>query len=112
METTLSHLLDFRPDRSGEKRAYLAGTRIRVQDIVSDHELHGLSVDEIVREYPQLTHAIVHTALAYYFEHREEIRVQIREDAAFVQKMMDTQSSNPTSAEDLNTDAGGDQVSS
>jgi len=51
-----------------------------VQDIVCDHEIHGLTPEQIAREYPQLTLAQVHAALAYYFDHREEIRGHIRED--------------------------------
>jgi uncharacterized protein (DUF433 family) len=51
----------------------VAGTRIRVQDIYVWHELRGQSPDEIVTRFPQLTLADVHAALAYYWDHAEEI---------------------------------------
>ena len=72
-------------------RPRIAGTRIRVQDIVSDHEVHGLSPEEIAREYPQITLAQVHAALAYYFDHRDEIRAQMRADEQFVETLISEQ---------------------
>jgi uncharacterized protein (DUF433 family) len=61
----------------------VAGTRIRVEDIVVWHELRGKSPAEIVADFPQLLLADVHAALAYYFDHREEIQRQMREAREF-----------------------------
>lgn len=55
----------------------VAGTRIRVQDIVIWHERMNLSADEIASEYPQVSLAAVYAALAYYHDHREEIDQQM-----------------------------------
>ena len=65
-------------------RPRIAGHRIRVQDIVVYTEVHGQSPDEIVAGFPQLTLADVHAALAYYYDHREEINRQMEEDEEFV----------------------------
>ena len=62
----------------------LQGTGIRVSDIAVWHEQMGLSPDEIVADYPGLTLADVHTALAYYYDHIVEIRDQIRADAQLI----------------------------
>ena len=62
----------------------IAGHRIRVQDIAVWHERQGMSPDDIVAEYPQLTLANIHAALAYYFDHREEIRRDIDESDRIV----------------------------
>ena len=51
----------------------ILGTRIRVQDIYSFHEGLGMSVDKIIETWPYLNHAQVHAALAYAWEHRDEI---------------------------------------
>jgi len=51
------------------------------------HELQGLSADEIVSEYPHLSLADVHAALAYYHDNREEIRQQMKESDDFVNAM-------------------------
>ncbi len=56
----------------------IAGTRIRVQDVVIRTEL-GESPDEIVKAYPHLTLADIHAALAYYYDNRAAIDEQIRE---------------------------------
>lgn len=55
-------------------KASVAGTRIRVLDIVAATEHLALSPDEICDQYPELTLAQVHSALAYYYDHRQEIR--------------------------------------
>jgi uncharacterized protein (DUF433 family) len=49
-------------------------------DIVALHEQQGLSPDEIVVTYPSLSLADVHAALAYYFDHREEIGEDLARD--------------------------------
>jgi uncharacterized protein (DUF433 family) len=51
----------------------IAGSRIRVQDIYVWHERQGQAPDEIVSRFPQLTLADVYAALAYFWDHREEI---------------------------------------
>ena len=38
--------VEFRPNRQGQHRAYIAGTRVRVQDVYVDSEIHGKSPDE------------------------------------------------------------------
>jgi uncharacterized protein (DUF433 family) len=59
----------------------IAGHRIRVLDIVIWHEKRGLSPDEILDLFPGITLADVHAALAFYFEHRDEIEAEFqRED--------------------------------
>lgn len=65
----------------------IAGHRITVQDIVIWHEQMGLSPDEIVYHYPSITLADVYAALAYYHDHRDEIRQQIAEGEAFVREV-------------------------
>ncbi len=83
MEPLIGNYIETRADRCGG-RPCIAGTRIRVQDIACDHELHGLTPEQIAREYPQVTLAQVHAALAYYFDHRGEIQAQIRQDERLV----------------------------
>lgn len=47
-----------------------------MSDIVLWHEKRGLSPDEILGIYPGITLADVHAALAYYFDHREEMEAE------------------------------------
>ena len=80
MEPTLTQHIEVRPTRGGAAKAFITGTRVRVQDIVSDHECHGRTPEEIASEYPHISLAQVHAALAYYFDNREEIRGQMKAD--------------------------------
>src|SRR5688500_12289674 len=82
-ETQKQHI-ELRPNRSGQPRAYIVGTRVRVQDVYAMAELRGLSPDEIVRSLPHLSLVQVHAALAYYFEHRDSILDEVRQDQEFV----------------------------
>ena len=65
----------------------IAGHRIKVQDIVIWHETMGMSPDEIVSNYPSITLSDVYAALAYYHDHLEEIRQQIKEDKQYAQEL-------------------------
>jgi len=67
-------------------KPHIAGHRITVQNIVIWHERMGKSADEISTEY-NLTLADVYAALAYYFDHRDEIDRIIEEDKAFVEAL-------------------------
>ncbi|HJS08553.1 MAG TPA: DUF433 domain-containing protein [Pirellulales bacterium] len=83
MESTLNNHIEITPGVCGGKPR-VAGHRIRVQDIAVWHEMQGQSANDIVGRFPQLSLADVHAALAYYFDHRDEILRQMREDADFV----------------------------
>ena len=56
----------------------IAGTRLRVQDVVA-HHLGGASIQEITTMFPPHTPAEICAALAYYYDHRVEMDQQIDE---------------------------------
>jgi uncharacterized protein (DUF433 family) len=87
METEVATHIEVRKNRAGQDRAYIVGTRTRVQDIYALAEIHGLMADQIVEQLPHLTLGQVHAALAYYFDHRQQILSELREDEEFVQMM-------------------------
>ena len=63
-------------------RPKIAGTGLTVSRIASWYKM-GLTPEEIALEYPHLTLAQVHAALAYYHANREEIEGDsAREEAA------------------------------
>jgi uncharacterized protein (DUF433 family) len=82
---TLDEHIEVTPEMAGGKPR-IRGHRIRVQDIAIWHERLGKSVDEIASEY-DLTLGDVHAALAYYFDHREEIDKRIGDDRALAEAM-------------------------
>ena len=69
---------------SGKPR--IAGHRITVAHIAIWHERLGKCADEIAAEY-DLTLADVYAALAYYFDHREEIDQSIKEGEEFAEAL-------------------------
>lgn len=71
-------------DGAGGPKARIAGHRIRVQDVVIWHEKLGMSPDDIVHQFPTITHADVYAALTYYWDHRDEIEHTITEEQALV----------------------------
>lgn len=63
-------------------RPCIAGTRVRVMDIVGARKA-GVS-DEGLREYfssRTLTLSEIHAALTYYYDHQDEIEASLAEDA-------------------------------
>jgi uncharacterized protein (DUF433 family) len=65
-------------DRCGG-RAVVAGTRIRVCLILA-WDRQGMTVEQIVEQYPHLRPADVHDALAYAYDHAAEIEADLAAD--------------------------------
>ena len=66
------------PDYCSGKAA-IGATRVRVNNVVHLHK-QGKTADEIRVEYPDLTHAQIYAALAYYHDHQDEIEAELAED--------------------------------
>lgn len=57
----------------------VAGTRIRVATILASYR-QGMGIEEIVQQYPGLRPADVHDALAYAYDHLDEIEAGLAAD--------------------------------
>ncbi len=75
-------------DGAGGPKAVIAGSRIRVQDVVMWFHDQGMLADEIVENFPTITRADVFAALAYYWDHREEIQAEIARGIAFEEEFL------------------------
>lgn len=82
---TLDQHIEITPGIAGGKPR-VAGHRITVQDIAVWHERVGKTADEIAAEF-DLTLADVYAALAYYFDHREDIDREIGESDILVETL-------------------------
>ncbi len=75
--------LDYRNVESDVARCggqpVVAGTRIRVATILACYR-QGMGVEEIVQQYPGLRPADVHDALAYAYDHLDEIEAGLAAD--------------------------------
>src|SRR5574341_232700 len=58
----------------------IAGTTIRVADLVASHIYRGQSPEELAANFA-LNLGQVHAALAYYYQHKSEIDARMRQDA-------------------------------
>jgi len=82
--------LDYRniekdPARCGG-RAAIVGTRIRVCTILTCYR-QGMTVEEIVQQYSHLRPADIHDALAYAYDHPDEMEADlVADDEAAVQQ--------------------------
>ena len=77
MQTVLSIDLITTDAQIRQGRPCLAGTSLRVTDIVMAHIFHQRSADEIAADY-ELPLAQVHAALAYYYQHKSDLDRDIR----------------------------------
>jgi uncharacterized protein (DUF433 family) len=68
-------------------RPRIDGHRIQVEDVAIWHERMGMSPDAIVSEYPSITLAEVHAALAYYYENRQRIDADIEAAKRYAEEM-------------------------
>lgn len=75
--------LDYRnverdPLRCGNQPV-IVGTRVRVATVLTCYR-QGMSVEEILQQYPALKPADVHDALAYTYDHLDEIEADLAAD--------------------------------
>jgi hypothetical protein len=69
--------------------------RTRVAMIVMDYLAYGWSADEIQRQHPHLTLAEVHAAMAYYYDHQQEIDAEIAAELEEVDRAMQNPTRSP-----------------
>lgn len=82
---TLDKFIELTPNVMGGKPR-IAGRRIRVIDVALWHEKLGLNADTIASKY-DLSLAEIYAALAYYYDHREQLEADLKADEAFVTEM-------------------------
>ena len=67
-------------------RAYVEGTRTRITMIVMD-QMNGLTPEQIHEQYPYLTLSKIHSALAYYYDHKQQLDAEIEQEAREVAEL-------------------------
>lgn len=58
--------------------AWIAGTKVKVTEVVLDKIAYGSSPEEIHFQHPHLSLAQIHGALTYYYENQDRIDEQIK----------------------------------
>jgi uncharacterized protein (DUF433 family) len=67
--------------------AWIEGANTKVVELVAAAKAHGWSAEELTYQHPHLTLGKVHSALAYYWDHREEIDADLERRAAVVEEL-------------------------
>jgi uncharacterized protein (DUF433 family) len=57
--------------------AWIDRTQIKVMEVVIDKLAHGSSPEEMHFQYPHLSLAQIHAALAYYYDNQSELDAEI-----------------------------------
>jgi len=60
--------------------AFVAGTTMRVSQLIAEKKAYGWSPEELYFQHPHLTLGKIYAALAYYADHTKEIDSEIKED--------------------------------
>jgi len=80
MDVSTEHIEIIEGARGPKPR--IKGTGIRVKDVVDWYDGMGWSVSTILEEFPHLTPAGIHAALAYYWDNKDELEAKWAADDA------------------------------
>lgn len=68
----------------------IAGTTMKVVELILDHLAYGWSPEELHFQHPYLTMGQVHSALAYYWDHKAELDRDIEQRMQLVDQLEKT----------------------
>ncbi len=68
-------------------RPIIAGTKTKVIEVVMAQMAHGWSPEEIHFQYPYLSMGQIHSALAYYWDRKEELDAAIESSYQYAKAM-------------------------
>lgn len=74
---------------------YLTGANTKVVELVLDKIAYGWSAEELHLQHPHLTLGQIHSALAYYWDHQDEIDADIQQRLEFVESVRKNTSVTP-----------------
>lgn len=66
-------------EERADGKLWLIGTQTKVIEVVLDRLAHHWDAEEIRRQHPHLTLGQIHSCLAYYYDHQEELDRVIEE---------------------------------
>lgn len=65
----------------------ISGTTMKVVELVQQQMYHGCTPEELLENYPYLTMGQIHSALAYYWDHKQELDADIARRAQYAREM-------------------------
>ena len=79
---------------------WISGANTKVVEVVLDKIAHDSSPEEMHEQYPHLSLAQIHAALAYYYEHQTEVDADIERRDRYVENLR-AQQKNPLTRKEL-----------
>jgi uncharacterized protein (DUF433 family) len=74
---------------------FIAGTNMKVVELVMAQKAYGWSPEELHFQHPYLHMSQIHSALAYYWEHKEALDADIERRSQYVEEMRQEASPSP-----------------
>jgi uncharacterized protein (DUF433 family) len=76
----------------------VAGTNMKVIELVLEKVAHGWSPEELYFQHPHLTLGQIYSALAYYWDHQEELDKDIERRQELVAQLRNAAGTSPLKA--------------
>ncbi|CAN1213252.1 DUF433 domain-containing protein [Tumidithrix helvetica PCC 7403] len=71
----------------GDGVPIIAGTTMKVVELVTSHITYGWSPEELHFQYPHIALSKIYSALAYYWDHKQEIDDDMQRRLEFAEQM-------------------------
>ncbi len=75
--------------------AWIDDTKVKVVEIVTDKLAHGSSPEEMHLQYPHLSLAQIHAALAYYYDNQAALEAEVERRRAEADALCEEVSDRP-----------------
>ena len=76
----------------------IAGTTMEVVELVTSHIVYGWSPEELHFQYPHIALSKIYSALAYCWDHKQEIDADMQRRLEFAEQMRQNASPSPLQA--------------
>jgi uncharacterized protein (DUF433 family) len=86
----LSHVI-----RDEKGVAWIDQANVKVIEVARDHLAYGWSAEALHEQYPHLSLAQLHSALAYFYDHQAELEDEIRDRQRLVDETRDELGDSP-----------------
>jgi uncharacterized protein (DUF433 family) len=75
----------------------IAGTTLKVVEVIEAQQAYGWSPEEIHSQHPYLTMSQIHSALAYYWDHKKELDADIERRDQYAERLQKEAGESPLS---------------
>ncbi len=85
-------------DSSSPESPTIAGTTMKVVELVMAQRAHGWSPAELHFQFPHVSMSKVHAALAYYWDHQAELDADVKRRSRYVEQVRQAAGETPVTA--------------